>query len=397
MFPRFSKVTKLLIGIVVILIISFVVLLQRTEVATRRHRRLPWEDEIIIERTLNEHLPPHRKTHTSGISQNRPWTSKPQRQTSTTHNTESHSVSTTSRIVNAHKFNYIINPTTLCSNKEVYLVTYIHTAPKNFKKRQTIRMTWGSRQESFSRYLILVFIMGKVPDQRIMDSVQLESERYGDIVQEDFVDAYRNLTYKAIAGLKWVSSYCKQAVYVLKTDDDILVNIEALLTHLRGNIQPQHGTQRLIMCNQWLRMKVLRDKNSKWYIPPEDFAPDYFPPYCSGSAFVMSSDVVRSMYDVSFYTPFFWVDDYYITGMLVQKLNLKHTRFNSAYILNARVVSDKFKNDTNHSLVFFHIHKLGSMYKMWREIQTRMNSTHMFRHPFTWSITTHANTKRWSR
>ena len=60
-----------------------------------------------------------------------------------------------------------------------------------------------------------------------------ESRTYGDILQEDFVDSYMNLTLKSVMGLKWASTYCSQTQYLLKTDDDIFVNVPVLLTYLQ--------------------------------------------------------------------------------------------------------------------------------------------------------------------
>ena len=43
-----------------------------------------------------------------------------------------------------------------------------------------------------------------------------------------FQDIYYNLTLKTVMGLKWSSIYCSQAKYVMKTDDDIFVNVPLL-------------------------------------------------------------------------------------------------------------------------------------------------------------------------
>ena len=43
-----------------------------------------------------------------------------------------------------------------------------------------------------------------------------------------FQDIYYNLTLKTVMGLKWTSIYCNQAKYIMKTDDDIFVNIPLL-------------------------------------------------------------------------------------------------------------------------------------------------------------------------
>ena len=279
-------------------------------------------------------------------------------------------------VVNPHHFQYALNPSNACRAQDgshVRLLVYVHAAPANLKKRQSIRQTWGDRSLLRRFNATLVFIMGAVRDARLTQLVQLESERYGDIVQEDFVDSYRNLTYKAIAGLKWAATYCSRASYILKTDDDILVNLPRVVKYINEVVEPQYGTRRLILCNQWLRMKIIREKKSKWYIPEQDFPGDYFPPYCSGSAFLLSGDMARLMYEASLMTKFFWVDDYYITGALIKELDVKHRRLNQAYSLNPNVAEGKFHNDTRRELFFFHLHKLRILYGLWRNM-TRDNN-----------------------
>ncbi len=46
---------------------------------------------------------------------------------------------------------------------------------------------------------------------------------------------YRNLTYKHIMGLKWVSTHCSNAHTVVKVDDDTFVNIFQLTTFLKND------------------------------------------------------------------------------------------------------------------------------------------------------------------
>jgi len=47
------------------------------------------------------------------------------------------------------------------------------------------------------------------------------------------VDTYRNLSYKTISGLKWVTHYCPASSYVLKIDDHVFVNIFNLIRELQ--------------------------------------------------------------------------------------------------------------------------------------------------------------------
>lgn len=286
-------------------------------------------------------------------------------------------------VVNPHDFNFIINPTKLCLKKGLRFLVYVHSAPKNFRKRQLVRQTWGSKAILEKYSMRIVFIMGSLADNKTMDAVTMESDRYGDVVMEDFFDSYRNLTYKAIAALKWASLYCSHAQYVLKADDDILIDIHALMDYLNSEEVRQYGTRNLILCNQWTRMKVIRDKKSKWYVSNQEYPDDFFSPYCSGSAFVMSADVVKALYKASYHVPFFWVDDFYVTGMLVKRINVQHRRLNDGYILNAKVALEKLTGDNAHVLKFFHVNKMNHIYKMWEILRKRLNET--CENCFTWS------------
>ena len=278
-------------------------------------------------------------------------------------------------IVNPHEFNYVINPNMLCDRKGLRFLVYIHSAPKNFRKRQLVRQTWGSKSILTQYNMRIVFIMGSIPEAKTMDAVAMESDRYGDIVVEDFFDSYRNLTHKAIAGLKWTSIYCDHAKLVIKADDDILIDIHALMNYLSSEEVRKYGTRNLIICNQWTRMKVIRDKKSKWYVSKEEYPDDFFSPYCSGSAFVMSMDVVKALHKASYYVPFFWVDDFYVTGLLVKRTNLQHKRLNGGYILNAKVALEKLTGDTQHVLKFFHVNKMNHIHRMWNTLRKRLNET----------------------
>ncbi|KAK6176906.1 hypothetical protein SNE40_015116 [Patella caerulea] len=275
---------------------------------------------------------------------------------------------------NNHPFHYILNPTNICHGDNIYMLIYIHTAPVNFKKRVSIRETWGSQQFLNQFNSRLVFLMGRTIKKDTMLAITMESNQYGDIVQEDYIDSYRNLTHKANCALRWVTKYCSNAKLILKTDDDIMVNIYHLLKYIHEKLETKtQPIKNLLLCNKWKRMHVIREKRSKWYVSKEEFPYDFFPAYCSGSAFVMSADVVQKMELASRKMPFFWIDDYYLTGMVFNTLQIKHTEFNKAYILNQYVALNRYANDTAHSLVFYHTGKMSTFYALWKRIQLDHN------------------------
>ena len=59
----------------------------------------------------------------------------------------------------------------------------------------------------------------------MQENIAKENEEHHDIVQGDFLDTYRNLSYKNIMGKLWVSQFCEQAEFVVKTDDDQFIDL----------------------------------------------------------------------------------------------------------------------------------------------------------------------------
>ncbi|CAF3836514.1 unnamed protein product [Adineta steineri] len=302
-------------------------------------------------------------------------------------------------IVNPHNFSYIHNPGyTVCnnSNSSVYILVYVHSGPTNYQRRVVIRETWSTR--TLFPELRLVFMIGKTLDKNVMKAIEYENELYQDIVQEDFIDAYKNLTYKGVMALKWISTYCPQTKYVLKVDDDIVVNTFTLVNHLKFLDKHTPNKQSTILCLLWQAMGVMRDSKSKWYLSKEDFPLDKFPPYCSGSAFILTGDMPAKMYNASLYVPFFWVDDYYITGAVATAANVTYAQLGSLYTIPQQLAHTRFMSSKSFYTIMFG-HFPGSMNNM-REIWRRILTMQKYKFPtrvdlftFSWDQTIHHNDK----
>ena len=66
---------------------------------------------------------------------------------------------------------------------------------------------------------------GSTPDGKLQAAIDEENLSHHDIIQGDFLDTYRNLSYKNIMGKLWVSEFCQAAQLVIKTDDDQYVDL----------------------------------------------------------------------------------------------------------------------------------------------------------------------------
>lgn len=273
---------------------------------------------------------------------------------------------------NSHNFSYLLNEPTICSaqRSNLFTITFVHSAPGNYKRRILIRETWGNPKFYSQVGNVVLFALGVSKDPKIQMSINHESDRFHDVIQENFIDSYRNLTFKAILWLKWVTFYCPQAKYIVKVDDDIFVNPFHLANHLKSLYVREIASKRSILCLSWDGMPVMRNKTNKWYVSPEDYPNDYFSIYCSGSAYMITNDLIQPMYNKSLTTKFFWVDDFYTTGLLPKGLNVTYHSLRSLYVLKPTELQNRLVNGYG---IFGHVQALATRYKMWKQILKQRN------------------------
>jgi hypothetical protein len=229
-------------------------------------------------------------------------------------------------VVNPHPFTFMNTPRYRCSDiNDLTVFILVHSALRHFNYRNIIRKTWGNSSR-YTAEIRVGFVLGITPTEpALQEQIDQESTEYGDIIQEDFVDAYRNMTYKSICGFRWATTFCDNAKYIVKTDDDVLIDMFLLLKMLRSNDNstswkaPKEG---FLMCQVYSKVKVRRE--GKWKTSVEEYPNATYPNYCPGMGYVMTPDVTKAFYLASYNVPFFWIDDVYITGTLASKLSIKH-------------------------------------------------------------------------
>lgn len=183
------------------------------------------------------------------------------------------------KLIDIIDFSFKMN-TDPCKGYDAGLLLMVIVSSKisNFENRMTIRSTWGRSVEAMK----VVFLIGETNNQTLIDKISNESLLHNDLVQGNFIDAYRNMTYKHVMGLKWVTRYCPMARYVLKTDDDVLVNVRALSHFLVKELSPW-GARDLIACQVLEHALAQRGHNSKWKVSLEEYEAYYYPTYCAGN------------------------------------------------------------------------------------------------------------------
>ncbi|XP_029634450.2 beta-1,3-galactosyltransferase 1-like isoform X2 [Octopus sinensis] len=236
----------------------------------------------------------------------------------------------------SYYFSYI-HLTNNCSDS-VQILVAVCSAPINILRRNTIRETWGQYARNNSNFK-MVFFEGVTHSPGVQDDIHEESVKYGDIVQENYIDHYGNLSLKSIAYLRWVSSSCSKVKFVLKTDDDMYINLPLLEKTLMNMKR-----SRFIMGLLFQHVVPIRDSSSKWYTPMSKYQKNEFPDYMSGTAYLISGDIVPELYAESFNGKRFWLEDVYITGMLANRVNATRINSNMFTIHNRQHTGCAYKN-----------------------------------------------------
>jgi len=224
-----------------------------------------------------------------------------------------------------HDFKYLIENDDICqetSNTEnVSLIIIILTTHSNVNSRNALRRTWLTYTKNNTGNVRYAFLLGESNCTAHKQSVIDENTLFRDIIKEDFVDSYQNVTYKTIMGLKWVSQKCSNAKYVLKTDDDMWINIPTLLARL-DNAWVAKRLQTSVAGKCFKRAFPNRNKQSKWYSSYINYPEKTYPGFCSGTGYVTSVKVAHQIYEISSNVPFFHLEDVYV-ALCIRKLGLK--------------------------------------------------------------------------
>ncbi|XP_052268436.1 beta-1,3-galactosyltransferase 5-like [Dreissena polymorpha] len=150
-----------------------------------------------------------------------------------------------------------------------FVVVLIKSEPERFKEREDVRNTWGSVTKVKGKTLVPVFTMGRsaFPLIEVDESLSLESERFKDIIQGDFVDHFKNQAYKTIMGLSWVVNSCLDVKFVLNTNDETMIDP----FHMVDFLELQENAD-LLFCSTFYDQGPERNPSEKLFVTYKEFS-----------------------------------------------------------------------------------------------------------------------------
>ncbi|TKR95490.1 hypothetical protein L596_009655 [Steinernema carpocapsae] len=169
--------------------------------------------------------------------------------------------------------------------------------------------------------------MGDPRNVEISKKLEAENEDYGDLIITDLVDSYKNLTLKVYAGLDWFNRFCSEVQFFMKIDDDVALHVERLVHFV--NTKFQRSPNQTVYC-AFGDVVVIRNNSSKWYVPPELYAPSTYPNFCIGATYMISAEAAKVIGEKTPEHPFLYIDDVFYTGIVAEAAGIP--RVNEAQI-----------------------------------------------------------------
>lgn len=140
--------------------------------------------------------------------------------------------------INEYNYSFIHELKDKCADpdyKTLRIVFLVKSAVEHFHRREGIRNSWGFGKRFFDVPTRTIFLLGTHPENSdLRYKVNAEAEKYGDIVQADFVDSYYNNTIKTMLGFKWAVKHCANSKFYMFVDDDIYISVKNVLRFIRN-------------------------------------------------------------------------------------------------------------------------------------------------------------------
>ncbi|KAK2890857.1 hypothetical protein Q8A67_013500 [Cirrhinus molitorella] len=285
----------------------------------------------------------------------------------------------------------IMDPLDICDPQSKQwaptLLMAIKSQTANFENREAIRETWGrsGKIKSLSgreRLVRTVFLLGKSEDVDIEEKLHFENEKYGDIIQWDFMDTFFNLTLKDVLFWDWFSRRCPHARFIFKGDDDVFVRTPAVLDYLldvEANISCSVGSRQANKMEKFVVGDVIHNAApirsnlanlanlAKYYIP-ESFYKGLYPSYPGGGGVVYSGSLAHRLLEVSQRVYLFPIDDVYL-GMCLQRLGV--FPIHQPAFLTFDFPKDEPKEPcAYHTILLVHKRSPEEMFLLWLEMLT---------------------------
>ena len=224
---------------------------------------------------------------------------------------------------------HVTQPTLHTNNTSIFLLVLITSGVGKLysERRNSVRNTWGDKSiKSGQRNWERVFVIGKALSAEHSEEIRQEAAFFEDILVLNMTDNYKNLVIKILSELLWSLIHVNPR-FILKADDDVYVHVPGLLSWLDNYANNNYANNNYAGDKLYGGFvigdgEVRRGEKRKNRVARDCLAKDFYPPYCTGAFYVLSTDILPSLFKAVERRPAFPVEDAYM-GILAQEIGLQ--------------------------------------------------------------------------
>ena len=219
---------------------------------------------------------------------------------------------------------HVTQPTLHTNNTSIFCLVLITSGVGKLysERRNSVRNTWGDKSiKSGQRNWERVFVIGKALSAEQSEEIRQEAAFFEDILVLDMTDSYKNLVVKILSELLWSLIHVNPR-FILKADDDVYVHVPGLLSWLDNYANNNYAGDKLYGGFVIGDGEVRRGEKRKNRVARDCLAKDFYPPYCTGAFYVLSTDILPSLFKAVERRPAFPVEDAYM-GILAQEIGVQ--------------------------------------------------------------------------
>jgi len=213
------------------------------------------------------------------------------------------------------------------------LLIIINTIPSKFERREILRETWAKQttfsiDASESNNMVTIgyfFTIGFDGNSSVDTPIEREADIHKDILRLNLNETYQGIVTKILHTFEWVANLSMKPHFIAKADDDVYIKVPDLARWLQENAPPPAKLYAGHV-HKGTHSRVRRSPDSPWYVNRSQYEHDYFPDYCAGPFYVVSSNVLEGIVNASkgskALAGVFPVEDAYI-GVLLKQIGIK--------------------------------------------------------------------------
>lgn len=164
--------------------------------------------------------------------------------------------------------------------------------------------------------------------------------------------------------LEWVDSHCPKTRFILKTDDDMFINVPRLIAF----ISKHEVAKRTIFGRLARKWSPVRNSKSKYYVSPNQYKPHQFPDFTTGPAYLLTGDVINDLYRGALAKTYLKLEDVMVTGIVAQEQSFTRVHvnqfFNKRTSLNPCIVQ---------RAISIHMIKFHEQFDLWKKLLDERN------------------------